>query len=207
MMKKNISNPFKKLYAFLTVPALALYLIACSEKEFVAQAPNKTKSTSNVYGIALEATKEPLWIIDGKEVSTFEDIKSEDIESISVLKDVLALDRYGEKGKNGVILVTMKKNATQKAEPDQQQIVQTVNRLQLTSNQSKPSQSLSIRSINGKEPLYFIDGKEVQNIENIKPEDIESISVLKDGAAKTIYGERGYNGVILITTKEASRKN
>jgi TonB-dependent SusC/RagA subfamily outer membrane receptor len=54
-------------------------------------------------------------------------------------------------------------------------------------------------------PLFLVDGKEVSSIENIKPEDIESISVLKDNSAIQLYGEKGKNGVILITTKGDNR--
>ena len=49
-------------------------------------------------------------------------------------------------------------------------------------------------------PLFIIDGKEVKTIKNISPEDIKSISILKDGSAEDKYGEKGKNGVIVITT-------
>lgn len=51
-------------------------------------------------------------------------------------------------------------------------------------------------------PLYIIDGVQVENgLANISPQDIQSIDVLKDAAATAIYGARGGNGVIVITTK------
>lgn len=51
------------------------------------------------------------------------------------------------------------------------------------------------------EPLYVVDGIPFQGNPNIAPDQIESIDVLKDGAAASIYGTRASNGVILITTK------
>lgn len=60
-------------------------------------------------------------------------------------------------------------------------------------------------SINGNvEPLYVIDGVPltVDNFRSINPSDIESISVLKDAGATAIYGNRGANGVIVVTTKK-----
>ena len=56
------------------------------------------------------------------------------------------------------------------------------------------------------EPLIVLDGvvDAVNDINEINPADIESISILKDASATAIYGARGSNGVILITTKEAS---
>ena len=55
----------------------------------------------------------------------------------------------------------------------------------------------------GASPLVVIDGIIGGNLESINPEEIESIDVLKDGSAAAIYGTRGTNGVILITTKRA----
>jgi len=51
-------------------------------------------------------------------------------------------------------------------------------------------------------PLYVVDGVQVENALNVlSPQDIESINVLKDAAATAIYGARGSNGVVIITTK------
>jgi len=49
-----------------------------------------------------------LFIVDGKEVKSLEDIEPADIESIEVLKDAAAIEKYGEKGRNGVIIVKRK---------------------------------------------------------------------------------------------------
>lgn len=56
----------------------------------------------------------------------------------------------------------------------------------------------------GTSPLYVVDGIPVDNIDNIAPEDIASMDVLKDGSSAAIYGTRGTNGVILITTKRGA---
>ena len=60
------------------------------------------------------------------------------------------------------------------------------------------------RSINAEQgPLYVVDGMVIQNggIENINPSDIEAIDILKDASATAVYGVRGANGVVLVTTK------
>jgi TonB-linked SusC/RagA family outer membrane protein len=59
-----------------------------------------------------------------------------------------------------------------------------------------------ITTLSNNNPLVIIDGIE-QSIDNINPEDIESISVLKDASSTAIYGSRAANGVILVTTKRA----
>lgn len=52
-------------------------------------------------------------------------------------------------------------------------------------------------------PLFLLDGKEItdKEMKNVEPNEIESINVLKDKSATTIYGEKGKNGVIIITSK------
>lgn len=54
------------------------------------------------------------------------------------------------------------------------------------------------------QPLIVIDGIPAGNLSTVSPDDIESIDVLKDGSAAAIYGTRGTNGVILITTKKGA---
>jgi len=61
-----------------------------------------------------------------------------------------------------------------------------------------------IGTINNAAPLYVIDGVPVGPSNNVNPNDVESITVLKDASSAAIYGSRGANGVILITTKHGS---
>lgn len=99
----------------------------------------------------------------------------------------------------------------------------------ISQNGGQPGGSISVRvrgvtSVNGNEPLYVIDGIQLGGAINtsanqqflgggagqtaqsvlatINPNDIESIDVLKDAAAQAIYGSRGGNGVVIITTKK-----
>lgn len=65
-----------------------------------------------------------------------------------------------------------------------------------------------VRSIDAEQgPLYVVDGMIIQTggIENINPSDIEAIDILKDASATAIYGSRGANGVILVTTKKGKQ--
>ena len=58
-------------------------------------------------------------------------------------------------------------------------------------------------SINGlSTPLYVVDGVPLDNLSGINPSDIQSIDVLKDAASAAIYGSRGSNGVVIVTTKK-----
>ena len=76
-------------------------------------------------------------------------------------------------------------------------------------NSGEPGGGVEIRirgagSINDNSPLYVVDGI-VGGIGGLNPSDIESMSVLKDAASAAIYGSRGANGVIIVTTKKGKR--
>ncbi|HZH71689.1 MAG TPA: SusC/RagA family TonB-linked outer membrane protein, partial [Mariniphaga sp.] len=79
--------------------------------------------------------------------------------------------------------------------------------VQVIQNTGAPGASTSIRirganSIQGSnEPLYVVDGFPVDNATVLNNADIESIEILKDASATAIYGSRGANGVVLVTTK------
>ncbi len=63
-----------------------------------------------------------------------------------------------------------------------------------------------VTTVNGSDPLYVVDGMPVSgNINFLSQDDIESIEILKDASASAIYGTRGSNGVILVTTKKGSQ--
>lgn len=80
--------------------------------------------------------------------------------------------------------------------------------VQVTENSGKPGGGIAVRvrgttSINANnEPLYVIDGVPTTDTKNLAVEDIESMQVLKDASSAAIYGSRGANGVVLITTKQ-----
>lgn len=83
--------------------------------------------------------------------------------------------------------------------------------LQVTQNDGAPGSNISIRVRGGisitqsNEPLYVIDGFPTEDgLSNLDPADIESIDVLKDASATAIYGARGANGVIVVTTKQGT---
>lgn len=63
-----------------------------------------------------------------------------------------------------------------------------------------------VSTVNSTDPLYVVDGMPVgTNINFLDQNDIESMQVLKDASAAAIYGTRGSNGVILITTKKGKK--
>jgi len=74
----------------------------------------------------------------------------------------------------------------------------------------QPGSTASVRirgfsSFQNNDPLYVVDGIPTQDISSMNPNDVESISVLKDAGAASIYGSRASNGVIIVTTKKGTK--
>lgn len=83
--------------------------------------------------------------------------------------------------------------------------------VQVIQPSGKPGAGIQVRvrgntSLNaGNDPLYVVDGIPTNDITNLSPNDIETMSILKDASSAAIYGSRGANGVVLITTKQGAR--
>ncbi len=83
--------------------------------------------------------------------------------------------------------------------------------LNITTSSGRPGSTPAINvrgitSINGAEPLVLIDGA-VGDLNRVNPNDVESISVIKDAAAAAVYGARAAFGVILVTTKSGTARD
>ena len=126
------------------------------------------------------------------------------IESVSVLKDKSATDKYGVKGKDGVIEITTKKNALQGNE-------KKLAKFEITEYGS--GDTVKVASYGGVQfrradgsvasPLVVVDGVILNiDVNKIDPETIQSITVIKEGPAIDKYGEKAKGGVIEITTKK-----
>ena len=120
--------------------------------------------------------------------------------------------RTAPKTKSAIAQVTISADESIKNRPNAS-VVQTlagqVAGLNITTTSGQPGansqvQLRGVNSINGNtEPLFIIDGAPVDedNFRSLNPQDIQSISVLKDAGATAIYGNRGANGVIVIKTR------
>ena len=79
--------------------------------------------------------------------------------------------------------------------------------VQVLTTEGSPDAEMRIRVRGGgsitqsNDPLFIVDGFPVSTISDIPPTDIESIDVLKDASSTAIYGSRGANGVVIVTTK------
>ena len=140
----------------------------------------------------------PLIIVDGLESS--EDINPKDVDRVQVLKDASATKLYGEKGKNGVILVTTRKKFPKTAIDESKIIIGPPGDEEWHKNQPAI--------------LIFVDGKEM-SMNDVKVENIESLSVnrdfatirdsmkvIKDTAMISKFIKPGISGVISIKMKK-----
>lgn len=158
--------------------------IFISEKNF--KDPNKKqielKASSKNITSYNDPKNPPLYVIDGEitDNSNLHSLNPDNIESLSVLKDKSATSIYGEKGKNGVIIITTKKEK------------KTLDKINKSLDNA----------------LFVLDG-EIKDtyfdINSIKTENIESVTVLKNEAGISKYGEKGKNGVIELEIKKGSR--
>ena len=137
--------------------------------------------------------------------------------NVSMQLDILGLEEvvvigYGTQRKvdlTGSIASTSgdilaERNTTQMS----QALQGTMSGVMVTRNNNAPGSTASIRirgitTIGNSTPLIIVDGVPVDNINDVNPQDVENISVLKDAASASIYGSRAAAGVILVTTKRA----
>lgn len=149
------------------------------------------------------------------------------LEDAIGIEEVVAIG-YGTVKKSdltGSISVVTGDNLTQLASPNFEQGIQgKMAGLQMTQTSAEPGGGISVKIrgnnslLGSNEPLYVIDGfpiaannstrpggwegqSSLNLLSNLNPADIESVQVLKDASATSIYGSRGANGVIIITTK------
>ncbi|MBL0744423.1 SusC/RagA family TonB-linked outer membrane protein [Chryseolinea lacunae] len=135
-------------------------------------------------------------------------------EDISTLQEVVVVG-YGEMKKSdltGSVATLKGDNLNKTPASSMDQLLQgKIAGVQVITNGGQPGSGATIRirgasSLNGsKDPLVVVDGYpwgDAGNLKQINPDDIESIEVLKDASAAAIYGSRGANGVILVTTRK-----
>ncbi|MEL1255903.1 TonB-dependent receptor [Flavobacterium sp. DGU38] len=131
-------------------------------------------------------------------------------ESTSELNEVVVIGYGTQKRANLTGAVSSIKGTVLEKVPTSSVAEALVGRMpgvQITSADGSPGSEIMIRVRGGgsitqdNSPLILVDGFEVASLNDIPPTDVESVEVLKDAAATAIYGARGANGVILVTTK------
>lgn len=202
-----------------TVPAITITAKAEKRNDV---GTDKKPEIIKIYGVKNPSDNPPLYVIDGVPIEDgdLSDLNPNDIEAIHVLKGASAESLYGKKGENGVLLITTKtsKNkdyiVTDSKKDVRVDILNgTVDNIFIKDTATtKPSiiirgkgtKSTNLMDANvDPDVLWVIDGKlaTIEERQSLEPENIQSITILKDASAKAIYGEAAKKGVIQITTK------
>ena len=137
-----------------------------------------------------------------------------DLKSAAVSLDQVVVTGYGSSSRRDVtgsiVSVSAADIATIPVPRVDQAISGLVAGVQVQTTNAQPGSEMRIRirggnSLNGSnEPLVVVDGVIGADLNQINPNDVASVDVLKDASATAIYGARGANGVIIITTKRGS---
>ena len=142
--------------------------------------------------------------------TTFDIIITEDVQALEEVV-VVGYGTMQKKDLTGAVSKVQSESLTNAAAPRvDQALTGLLAGVQVISTTGQPGEAPNIRvrgvgSISaGTGPLYVVDGFPEANIQMLNPSDIESIDVLKDASATAIYGSRGANGVVLITTKRGT---
>ena len=142
-------------------------------------------------------------------VRTFDDIEILLSEDLALLDEVVVVG-YGVQRKSdltGSISTLKSEEITRITTASVEQALQgKVAGVQVTPIDGRPGSGAVIRirgvgTLNDASPLYVVDGMLLDDISFLNNNEIESLEVLKDASATAIYGSRGANGVVIITTK------
>jgi bla regulator protein blaR1 len=172
---------------------------------------DKNINTSQIIvgAVSNEDGTSPLVMVDGKEIANknINDVIDQDnIYSIDVIKREKAKSLYGDKGKDGVILITSKDKAkTIEAKTINEVTVVGYGTMSDSTKTIRIGHKLDVGK--DKHPLVIFNGKEVsqEELEKLHPDIVKSMTVLKDESAVKKYGDKGKNGVIEIISKEKAK--
>lgn len=164
--------------------------------------PAKNGAAKIVIRGVTQKSPDPLYIVDGKQISKeeYKKIDPNTFASMHVIKNKATTEKYGKAGNNGVIIFKSKAVEAKK----QGKTVEEVfgNSVMKITKDFSPEEQRKEDERTAK-TLYVIDGeaKSYADVKALNPNDIEKMQVWKDDQAVELYGEKGKHGVIEITTK------
>ena len=171
-----------------------IYLTTKNKEKLLLKTDTVPGNKNTIIKLYSNNSSQPLFIINDNisDSSAISKLNPQDIKSINILKDFSAISAYGEKGRNGVVLIKTKsiERKTDAVPP----------------NTFDPPVSKFFMP--KAQPLFIVNDKELtdgKGVEGVDANSIESVVVIKDSNATKIYGDRGRNGVIIIKTKKAEQ--
>ncbi|MBL7859348.1 MAG: TonB-dependent receptor [Cyclobacteriaceae bacterium] len=204
--------------ATISLKGTSAYAITDVEGKFTIAATKELPFTLQVNSVGYKTQEIEIYELSGEPAEVF-------LKNDNILDEIVVVG-YGTQKKSeltGAISSVPEAVLKQPISSIDRALQGAIAGVQVTQTSGQPGGGVSIRirggsSIQGgNEPLYVIDGFPVYNaastsgaisgatinpLSSINPSDIESIDILKDASATAIYGSRGANGVIIITTKK-----
>lgn len=185
--------------------------------------PTTPKVATNQVAPPPPPMEKPVYYLEGVNISETEmnTISPNDIESIHVWKGKEAINRFPTNGKNGVVEIVLKQIARKDQQPNKEWSNISADQYN-DAKRDNAVKSLTLAngvkvdvkgnstidtSLSKNPPLYVLNGIPLKNINDVSPNDIETINIMKDPATTAIYGNAGKNGVVLITTKKGLKGN
>lgn len=207
MMKKKTENRNKVIRQLTVLPLLVILILGLSIKEFkaapdVRQIQNFSEvnlaNEDLIAGDSVKKVKKDIVVVGYQVSKSSADtvktrIKSSGSNTCTITNADGQKSTYTAKGK------------TEKSDND---VIQVIGYGMKKEGENFSGDSIKIRTSGNNqsiEPIYILDGKEINSLDGVSPDAIESISVLKNESSVALYGEKGKNGVIIITSKKVGQ--
>jgi TonB-dependent SusC/RagA subfamily outer membrane receptor len=205
MMKQKTENRNKVTRQLTVIPLLVILILGLSNKEFKAapdfrqtgKFPELNQTTLDLLaGDSIKKVKKEIIVVGYPAGTSVTDtvktrIKSSGSNSWTIIS---AEDQKS----TGTVHATSDKN--------NEKVIQVIGYGVKKDSANFSGEKIIVKATGnnqGSQPLYILDGTEIKSIEGISPDQIESISVLKNESSVALYGEKGKNGVIIITSKKS----
>ena len=205
-VKDSSGEPLIGAYVVVTVSGNTVGAITEVDGTWSLQIP---KGDFNLEVTCLGFVNATVKVLPGQDV--YDIVLQEDSEMIEETV-VVAFGKQKKETVTGAISAVQTKELTQSPQANiSNMLVGRLPGLLAAQRSGEPGEDASTLRIRGvatfagsADPLIMVDGIETSNYNNIDPNEIESLSILKDASATAVYGVRGANGVILITTRRGA---
>ena len=167
--------------------------------KFIIEVAEQTEIQINAYGFVTKLVK-----ATNNMIVILETTAATELENVVVIG-------YGSKKKGAITGSVVQLKSEDILKTPAQSAIQSIQGKAagvniVTNDEPGSSPTVQIRGLGtllgGRTPLYVIDGVEAGGINNLSPNEISSMDILKDASSLAIYGQKGANGVIIITTKK-----
>ena len=161
-----------------------------------------------VVATTVSVAEMPLFILNGKEISIkeFNRLNPNCVEDLKIIKGEEAVNKYGEKAANGVLVITAKKDNAEKVQVTG--FTTVIRGKRDVTTEPIANVDLAVKAVNQGNVLVILDGIEIseEKFKSLDPNSIEKLELRKGETMKMLYGEKAANGVLFITSVKANQE-